>query len=36
MNLTPSEITEKIMHRYSLDQEEAEKYVETTLNLQEA
>ena len=34
MNLSPSEIIKKIMARFSLNKEDAEKYVETTLNLE--
>lgn len=36
MDLSPSEITVKIMGRFSLEKDEAEKYVEETLGLQPA
>ena len=36
MNLTPKEIIDRIMKRYSLDRENAEKYVEETLGLEPA
>ena len=34
MNMTPTEITQKIMSRFNLKKNEAEKYVEETLNLE--
>ena len=36
MNLSPQEIVDKIMSRFSLERSEAEKYVEETLGLQPA